>query len=329
MKIQHFVALVVLSLPTAPGARAAVRGFTARTLGLFTLACLLVAAPATAQVNYAVSGNTARVANSPNASGDIVIASTYNGFPVTSIGVFAFAGTTNLTSVTIPNSVTLIGSFAFTNCTSLTSVTIPNSVTLIGDYAFSRCTSLNSVTIGNSVTNIGYQAFRSCTSLTSVTVPNSVTSIGRQPFELCTSLTNISVDAANPAYSSLDGVLFNKAQTTLITFPPGRGSYVMPDSVTSIGNYAFSQCTKLTNVIIGNSVTSIGGSAFSLCSSLTSVTLGNSVANVGENVFLACGSLTSVTFPNSVTSIGRDAFIACTSLTKIHLSGQCAAAYCV
>src|SRR2546425_5405338 len=114
MKLQHIVriqplmALVVLSLPTVPGGRAAVRGFKARTLGLLTLACLLVAAPATAQVNYAVSGSTAYVTTSPNASGDIVIASTYNGYPVTSIGQGAFQNC-SLTSVTIPNSVTSIG----------------------------------------------------------------------------------------------------------------------------------------------------------------------------------------------------------------------------
>ncbi len=106
MKIQHFMALVVLSLATVPGARAAIREFKARTLALLTLACLLVAAPATAQVNYAVSGGTAYVASSPNASGNIVIASTFNGYPVTSIGDYAFPGCTNLTSVTIPNSVT-------------------------------------------------------------------------------------------------------------------------------------------------------------------------------------------------------------------------------
>ena len=98
MKIQHFMALVVFSLPTVPGARAAVRGFKARTLvpGLLALACLLVAAPATAQVNYAVSGSTAYVASSPNASGAIVIASTYNGYPVTSIGYQAFSNCTSL-----------------------------------------------------------------------------------------------------------------------------------------------------------------------------------------------------------------------------------------
>src|SRR5436190_15739971 len=124
MKIQPLMALVVLSLPTV-GAREVVRGFKARTRGLLTLACLLVAARATAQVNYAVSGNTAYVTSSPNASGAIVINSAYEGKTVTSIGDFAFSNCTNLTSVTIPNSVISIGQQAFGNCTALTSVTIP------------------------------------------------------------------------------------------------------------------------------------------------------------------------------------------------------------
>src|SRR6266536_1147582 len=114
---------------------------------ILALACLLVAAPATAQVNYAVSGDTAYVTSSPNASGAIVIASTYNGYPVTSIGDYAFSGysyfgCTNLTNVTIPNSVTNIGIFALSNCTRLTNATIPNSVTSIRDQAFKGCTRL-------------------------------------------------------------------------------------------------------------------------------------------------------------------------------------------
>ena len=121
---------------------------------LLTLACLLAVAPATAQVNYAVSGGTAYVASSPNASGAIVIASTYNGYPVTVIAGYAFWGCAGLTSVTIPNSVTNIGTQAFFNCTSLTSVTIPNSVISLGSYVFHGCPSLTNVTIGNSVTSI-------------------------------------------------------------------------------------------------------------------------------------------------------------------------------
>src|SRR5436190_11028017 len=139
--------------------QAAVRGFKARTFvpGLLTLACLLAAAPATAQVNYAVSGSTAYVTRSPNASGAIVIASTLNGYPVTYTEESAFYG-----------------------C-SLTSVIIANSITGIGDRTFEYCTSLTSVTIGNGVTSIGFRAFLYCRSLANVTIPNSVTRIGTNP----------------------------------------------------------------------------------------------------------------------------------------------------
>ena len=128
----------------------AVKRVAARAPSLLTLACLLVAAPATAQVNYVVSSGTAYVTRSPNASGAIVIASTYNGYPVTSIEHDAFSRCTNLTSVTIPNSVTNVGHWVFENCTSLTSVTIPNSVTSIGSQGFHSCTSLTNFTfLGN------------------------------------------------------------------------------------------------------------------------------------------------------------------------------------
>src|SRR5689334_1017416 len=239
---------------------AAIRGSTGRTLSGLALACLLVATPAVAQVNYAVSGNTAYVARSPNAAGDIVIASTFNGYPVTSIGIMAF-----------------------TNCTSLTSVTIPNGVTNFGAYAFTRCISLTNMTVPNSVTSIEYRAFRECWNLRSVNIPKGVTNISPELFQICMSLTNVSVDAANPAYSSLDGVVFNKAQTTLIAFPGGRGGYVMPASVTNIGELAFSYCT-LTNVTIGNSVTSVEDWAFFRCSGLKGLTIGNSVTRIGDYV---------------------------------------------
>jgi hypothetical protein len=203
MKIQHWMAVVVLSLATVPGVRAAVRGFTARTLGLVALACLLAAAPATAQVNYAVSGNTAYVTSSPNASGAIVINSAYEGKTVTSIGDYAFSDCTNLTSVSIPNSVISIGQQAFGNCTALKSVTIPNSVTRIGTSlnsagnagAFVNCTSLTNVIIGNNVTNIGGAAFFGCTNLPRVTIPASVTNIGAWAFGQCRSLTNCTFSA--------------------------------------------------------------------------------------------------------------------------------------
>ena len=226
---------------------------------------------------------------------------------VTIIGGGAFDGCTGLTSVTIGSSVTSIGSSAFGDCAGLTSVTIPNSVTDIGSSAFSRCTGLTSLTIGSSVTNISYYAFRNCSGLTSVTIPNSVTYIGSDAFGGSSRLTKIDVGTDNTKYSSVDGVLFNKAQDTLLQYPAGKqGAYNIPNSVTSIGSSAFSY-SDLTSVTIPNSVTSIESSAF-YYSDLTSVTIPNSVMSIGSSAFERCDDLTSVTIPNSVTSIGWSAF---------------------
>jgi len=237
---------------------------------------------------------------------------------VTSIGRAAFYCCTGLTSVTIPNSVTTIGYYAFEYCYGLTSVTIPNSVTSIGDGAFYCCRSLTSLTIPNSVTSIGNFAFFCCTGLTSVTIPNSVTSIGDGAFSGCSCLTSINVASDNSNYCSVDGVLFNKDKTTLIQYPGAKqGAYTIPNSVTSIGDWAFYYCSGLTSVTIPNSVTSIGNSAFSGCSGLQSIKIPNSVTSIGAWAFSDCTGLTSVTIPNSVTSIGNGAFAYCSGLTSV------------
>ena len=238
---------------------------------------------------------------------------------VTSIGDDAFSSCDGLTSITIPNSVTSIGNNAFANCRGLTSVTIPNSVTSIGNEAFWDCDGLTSVTIPNSVTSIGEKAFYWCDGLTSVTIGNSVTSIGDYAFTYCDGLTSINVDSNNPSYTSLNGVLFNKGKTELIKYPEGKeGSYTIPNSVTSIEDWAFYSCEGLTSITIPNSVTSIGNEAFWDCDGLTSVTIPNSVTSIGENAFYNCDDLTSVTIGNSVTSIGNYAFSQCYALTEIY-----------
>jgi hypothetical protein len=279
---------------------------------------------------------------------------------VTIIRNDAFRSCTSLTNVTIPNRVTSIGSGAFHNCASLTSVTIPNSVTTIRDSAFLRCTSLTKVTIGSGVTYITSSmfsdCFSGCTNLTSVTIPNTVTDIGYGAFSSFTSLTNVMVDALNSAYSSFDGVLFNKSQSMLILCPPAKaGSFTIPNRVTIIGDEAFQFCASLTNVTMCNNVTSIGNYAFRACTSLTSVMIGNSVTNIGDAAFYFCTSLNTIavdalnsnyasldgvlfnkskttivqcpggktgsyTVPNSVTSIGASAFQNCTGLTNLTIA---------
>ncbi len=181
-------------------------------------------------------------------------------------------------------------------------MTIPDTinglpVTSIRGGAFYNCTSLTSATIATSVTNIGDWAFDG-TGLTSVTIGTNVTRIGNWAFAFCTGLTAIAVEALNSAYISVGGVLFNKSQRTLIQYPPGRPgtSYTIPNTVTHIGDAAFSGCTSLTNVTIGTNVTSIGFAAFHHCQSLTSITIPNSVTNIGDYAFCDCTSLRRVLF---------------------------------
>ena len=203
---------------------------------------------------------------------------TYDGstYSVTSIGDYAFSGCRGLTSVIIPNSVTSIGERAFNNCNGLTSVTIPNSVMTIGKYAFCDCSGLPSMTIPNSVTSIGDVAFYYCTGLTSVNIPNSVTTIGTNPFASCSELTSIVVDSGNTIYDSRNNcnAIIETETNTLIA---GCKNTTIPNSVTTISDYALYGCSGLTSVTIPNSVTLIGVGAFSYCS-LTSVNINDLTA---------------------------------------------------
>ena len=193
---------------------------------------------------------------------------------VTGIGYYAFANCSNLTTVTIPNSVTIIGDQAFAYCTRLTSISIGNNVTSIGNYAFLYCTSLTSVPIPNSVASIGAGAFYGCNSITTMNIPNNVATIEQFTFYECSGLNSVSI----------------------------------PNNVTSIGTMAMYGCSSLTSLSIPENVTSIGQMAFEGCSSLVNLIIPDNVFSIGLRAFYGCSSLTSVTIGKSVTSIGERAF---------------------
>jgi hypothetical protein len=284
--------------------------------------------------------------------GALVIPGTLNNLPVAGIGASAFAGCTNITSVTIPNSVTSIGDYAFSSCGSLGSVLIGNSVSNIGNYVFAFCTNLTGLTIPDSVTGIGSNAFQNCTSLNNISIPASVTNIGPYAFAGCSGLTGIYFPGDAPglgvgAFQGDPAIVYwlwgtagwsetfggvptsvlkspylftaNNTTITIIGYTGTNSTVIIPGMinglpVASIASNAFSSVTTLTNITIPNSVTNIGTGAFSGCSSLTSVTLGTNVATIGDGAFSYCYRLTGIRIPDRVTSLGDNAFKACGSL---------------
>ena len=206
----------------------------------------------------------------------------------------------------------VICDWAFHWCESFANIIFPNSVIRIGNSAFNRCSSLASITIPDSVTSIGWSVFNGCESLASITIPASVKEMRGNPFR---EWNGVLINES-PCFIYEDGVLFSKSKDRIIAFRRKDViSYVIPNSVTSIGSDAFYECHRLMSITIPYSVTSIGDGSFSSCA-LRSIKIPDSVTSIGDAAFEWCTSLADIIIPNTVTDIGDGAFFNCYSLNK-------------
>ena len=228
---------------------------------------------------------------------------------LTSIGDRVFENCNKLNNITIPEKVTSIGFLAFGSCKKLTSITVPDSVTDMANSVFSACESLTSVTLSQNITVIGDDAFWHCGSLTEIVIPDKVTSIGRTAFLDCNSLKDITIgngvktidDSAFTGCGNIESVAMPvSAISNIINLTRSTIKTVEVTSGDAIGEYAFSNCTNLTKIILPNTITSIGNNAFSECTSLTKITIPQGVSVIGEYAFANCDSMQYNEYDNAL-----------------------------
>lgn len=303
---------------------------------------------ASGDYNYQLLDNgTAEITNYKGSETKLTIPDTIEGYKVTSLGLCSFRNS-NLESVAIPNTVTNLAYGAFQDCSNLTDITLPDSITTMEDYEFSNTGYFNDennweddmLYIGNYLVEVNPNISSNCKIkdgtimisakaenvynikdakvLTNLTIPSSVKYINEKSFVLSSMVEKINIKD-NKYYHLIDGVLFETSSNTLIKYPSLRNnsSYTIPAETTNIGNFAFIYSENLTSITIPNSVKSIGEDAFSWCRNLTNITIPNSVTSIGEDAFSWCENLKSIDIPESVTSIGAFAFTRCNSLTDV------------
>lgn len=237
-----------------------------------------------------------------------------------SIGMYAFEFCSSLTDIKIPSGVEKIGECAFKDCTSLKKVNIPSGVEVIGVATFKGCSSLESVNMSQGLKEIEFNAFKDCAKLSSLSFPASLEKFDAASLDGCISMDTINLSLQNASFRLENGAILSTDGTKLYYYPRTReGVYTIPDNVTEICSYAFSDCSKLKEVIIGSGVRSIGAWAFNRCTMLDNLTIPQNVFSILTNAFDGCTSLKSVTACEGTTYWGDYCFKDCVSLNNFTL----------
>jgi hypothetical protein len=260
-------------------------------------------------------------------------------YVVTKIGKNAFRDCERLNSIVIPPSVKIIDTNAFSDCKALHSASLPATLEIIEQNAFSGCEGMLAITLPAAITEIKERTFLGCSKLNNVSIPASVKRvydeafaacaidtmfvpantvyISESAFNKCKNLRVLEVDTLNKFFTSIDGMLFNKSVTQLLRCPEGIAKLSIPDSITTIGNYAFNGCDQLLSIQLPEKLSAIEAYAFSGCSKLSSFVIPEVVNYLGDGVFKGCSALTSISIPLSVQIISENAFYNCKALPEI------------
>lgn len=244
----------------------------------------------------------------------------------------------SLVHIDLPKNLTILGESAFSDCVCLEKIEVPEAVVKIDDLAFNGCTNLTKIVLHEGLRKIGKGAFKNCRNLKQIELPISLSSIGDAPFRGCESIKSIHVDPKNRYYKSepnkregSDHVLFNKNKSVIVAYPASSREvqYDIPDSVTVISDWAFSECKKLNRITIPDSVSEIGEGAFCNCVLLDEVEFPDSVEKIDDCAFRGCASLEKVVIPSSVKDLGWGLFDGCEGAVTVYCDeGSAICDYC-
>lgn len=244
----------------------------------------------------------------------------------------------SLVHIDLPKNLTILGESAFSDCVCLEKIEVPEAVVKIDDLAFNGCTNLTKIVLHEGLRKIGKGAFKNCRNLKQIELPISLSSIGDAPFRGCESIKSIHVDPKNRYYKSepnkregSDHVLFNKNKSVIVAYPASSREvqYDIPDSVTVISDWAFSECKKLNRITIPDSVSEIGEGAFCNCVLLDEVEIPDSVEKIDDCAFRGCASLEKVVIPSSVKDLGWGLFDGCEGAVTVYCDeGSAICDYC-